>query len=140
MKTAILLTLLIILGSTYSFAQDRKENKEKSSNKSSSLKELPDKTAVNTVALQSIFKYKKGETLDIRFNEDLIVRGTIQEKVLHNSGATSINLKSPDYPGVLFNFSTQKNQKGEEIIQARIFSRESPGCPGINQRRQPLFS
>src|SRR4030095_16114529 len=109
MKTAILLTLLTLLGSSTSFAQDRKENKEKSSTKSSTLKELPDKTAVNTVALQSIFKHKQRETLDIRFNEELIVRGTILEKVSHNSGATSVNLKSPDYPGVLFNFSTQKN-------------------------------
>ena len=126
MKTAIILTLLILLGSMTSIAQDRKENKEKSSTKSSPLKELPDKTAVNTVALQSIFKHKQGETLDIRFNEDLVVRGTILEKVSHSSGAISVNLKSPDYPGVLFNFSSQKNPKGEEIIQARIFSRESP--------------
>src|SRR6478735_4462345 len=99
MKTVILITLLTLIGPASSFAQERKENKDKSSTKSSSLKELQDKTPVNTVALQSIFKHKQGETLDILFNENLVVRGTIQEKVSHSSGATSVNLKSPDYPG-----------------------------------------
>ena len=125
MKTILFITFLVLLGSASSFAQERKQNQEKSLGKSSSLKELPDKAPVHTVALQSIFKRRQGETIDIRFNEDLLVTGTIIEKVTHNSGATSINLQSPDYPGVLFNFSTQKTSKGEEIIQARIFSRQS---------------
>jgi hypothetical protein len=125
MKTIALITVLVLLGSTSTFAQEKKPNQDKSHGKSSSLKELPDKAPVNTVALQSIFKRKKGETVEIRFNEDLIVTGTILEKVSHNSGATSINLKSPDYPGVFFNFSSQKKANGEEIIQARILSRQS---------------
>jgi hypothetical protein len=124
MRTILLFTLLVIVGFSSSSAQERKENKEKSQGKSS-LKDLPDKSPVSTSELQSIFRSKQGETIAIRFNEDLVVTGTILEKVQHNSGTTSVNLKSADYPGVLFNFSSQKSSKGEEIIQARILSRQS---------------
>jgi hypothetical protein len=125
MKTFVLFTFLLIAGFSYTSAQERKENKDKSQGKSSSLKNLPDRSPVSTSELQAIFHSKQGETISIRFNEDLVVTGTVQEKVQHNSGTTSINLKSADYPGVLFNFSSQK-KGGEEIIQARILSRQSP--------------
>ena len=124
MKTVLLFTYLVILSLSSVSAQERKENKDHSQGKSS-LKNLPDKSEVSTSALQSIFHRKQGETIAIRFNENLVVTGTILEKVKHNSGTTSVNLKSADYPGVLFNFSSQKNIKGEEIIQARILSRQS---------------
>ena len=124
MKTVLLFTYLVILSLSSVSAQERKENKDHSQGKSS-LKNLPDKSEVSTSALQSIFYRKQGETIAIRFNENLVVTGTILEKVKHNSGTTSVNLKSADYPGVLFNFSSQKNIKGEEIIQARILSRQS---------------
>ncbi len=125
MKTFLLFTLLVIAAfPTSSLAQETKENKDKSQGKSS-LKNIPDRSPVSTSELQSIFHKKQGDTISVRFNEDLIVSGTIQEKVKHSSGTTSINLKSTDYPGVLFNFSIQK-KGGEEIIQARIISRQSP--------------
>ena len=125
MKTILLITLLAITAfPPSSLAQEKKEDKEKSQGKTS-LKDIPDKSLVSTTELQSIFHKKQGEIISVRFNEDLVVTGTIQEKVKHNSGTTSINLKSPDYPGVLFNFSSQK-KGGEELIQARIISRQSP--------------
>jgi hypothetical protein len=125
MKTILLFALLFIVAfPASSSAQERKENKDKSLGKSS-IKNIPDKTPVSTSELQSIFRKKQGETISVRFNDDLIVTGTIQEKVQHNSGTTSINFKSPDYPGVLFNFSSQKKGNGEEFIQARIISRQS---------------
>ncbi|HSB94682.1 MAG TPA: hypothetical protein VLC28_16275 [Flavitalea sp.] len=126
MKTILLFTFLFLIGYSSNFAQERKENKDKSPGKASSLKNLPDKSEVSTIALQSIFHGKQGETVSIRLNEELTVTGTIVEKVTHNSGTTAVNLKSNDYPGVLFNFSSSKGRNGEEVIQARILSRQSP--------------
>ena len=125
MKMIICILLLFAPWLLPCSAQVRNPNEDKSASKTSSLSQLPDKAEVSGIALQSIFGRKKGESISVNLNEHLLLNGTVVENVQHSSGGISINIKSAEYPGVLFNFSRTKDSKGEELFRGRIISRGS---------------
>lgn len=119
MKTAcVFLTILLLLLTHTSFSQDTRENKDKSAGRSS-LSRLPEKMPVSISQLQSIFNYSQGDKVHLMLNDSFQVDGLVTERVVRNSGVISINIKSAQYPGVLFNFSRKKDA-GQDIFQARI--------------------
>lgn len=119
MKTAsVFFSIILLLLTQALFSQDSRANKDQSAGRSS-ISRLPEKMPVSTSQLQSVFNYRQGDQVKLFLNDSFQVEGVVTERVVRQSGVISVNIKSPQYPGVLFNFSRQK-EDGSDKIQARI--------------------
>lgn len=121
MKTVSLLLLLQII-TAQAFAQDRKENRDKGQGRTEYFRNFPEKQEVNSSILQRIFQYKAGDKVNLTLSDSLTLRGVVLENVTHSSGVISVNIQSPEYPGLLFNFS-KPSGNSTQPIRARIVGR-----------------
>lgn len=95
---------LALISITYSL-EAQLVNRSKRTDLPRAFKELPVKFAVNVQDIQQIFEMEINDQVHIRFHDKFYLNATVIDKETRNSGTTSVNLKSSNFPGILFNFS-----------------------------------
>lgn len=103
MKLFIFLSLALIAFASNMEAQPVYRSKKPGQPKA--FKDLPAKFAVHPQDLQRVFEKEINEQVQIRFHDKFNFIATVVDREVRRSGTTSVNLRSSEYPGVLFNFS-----------------------------------
>ena len=122
MKNRYLFGLLgvCIISAVASRAQESVPVKQQTPDKPFIFSQLPERSICATAELQELFRNATSASIVIHLSGDKLLRGMITEKIERSPGITSINIKLSNYPGALFNLSSNTQPGQSPIIKGRI--------------------
>jgi len=100
---------------------------------------LPEKIACNFAELQKVFYDKKADSISMKLSGQFTFEGEVMEKVQRSSGSLSLNLRSVNYPGTIFNITFTSRPGKSPKITGRIFNPKSGDVLILSEENNQYF-
>ncbi len=82
--------------------------------------QLPERFECNAAVVQRLLQAETGQPIVLNFSDRFSFEGTVGEMVQRSASIKSINLRSTNLPGLLFNVTISTNASNEIIVSGRM--------------------
>lgn len=122
--SAVLLCFFIV-SAVVTNAQDTPPVKQQTPDKPLLFSQFPERLHCTYEELEQLIGASKTSPVSFRITDNIILRGTLTEKIQRSASVTSVTIKLPEYSGALFSLSLI-NQPGQSpIFNGRIVHPQS---------------
>jgi hypothetical protein len=108
-------------------------------NKPLAFSHLPEKITCNPQELQKVFYGRKADSISMKLSAQFLFEGEVVEKVQHTADLLSINVRSVNYPGTIFNITFTSRPGKSPKITGRIFNPQSGDVLILTEENNQYF-